>query len=57
MIRAQMFEKKMKRLPMVMMAQMTEFMKKNIVAQNGWKADKIEIQIDIVLARTAAPVG
>ena len=52
-----MFQKQMKGLSMVMMAQMTKFVQQDIVTERGRKSDYIKVQINIVTSRTAAPVG
>ena len=47
----------MEGITMVMVAQMAEFVEEDIVAQHLRKAHEIEVKIDIILSRTAAPVG
>ena len=52
-----MLQKKMESMTMIVMPQMTEFVKKDVVLQHMRQTDDIEIQIDIIPSRTAAPVG
>jgi hypothetical protein len=52
-----MLEKKMECVSMVLMAEMTEFMKQDIILQDIRKTDDIEIKIDVPFCRTAAPIG
>ncbi len=52
-----MFEQQMEGRPVVMMPQMTEFMKQDIVAQDMRQPHDVQIQVYIVLSRAAAPVG
>ena len=52
-----MLQKKMESMTMIVMPQMTEFVKKDVVLQHMRQTDDIEIQIDIITGRTAAPVG
>ena len=47
----------MKFPPMIAMTQMAEFVKKYVILQDLRQADYIQIEIDVVLCRTAAPVG
>ena len=42
-----MFQKKMEGMAMVLMAQMAEFMKENIVLKDLWQTHYVEIQIDV----------
>ena len=44
-------------MTMVVMAQMTQFMKKDVIPQHLRKAHYIQIQIDIASGRAASPVG
>ena len=52
-----MFKKKMKGMAVVMMPQVAEFMEHDIVLKDLWKADEIQIQVDVCFGRAAAPVG
>ena len=52
-----MLQKQMKSAAVVMMSQMTQLMQNNIITQDMRQTDDIEIQIDIIPGRTAAPVG
>ena len=56
MVRAQMFQKEMKGLTMIVMTKMTEFVKEHIITENLRKTHEIEVEIDIVPGRTASPV-
>lgn len=47
----------MKFLPMIAMTQVAEFVQKNVVLQDLRQTDDIQIEIDVVLCRTASPVG
>lgn len=42
-----MFQKQMESVAMVMMAEMTEFVKKHIVLKNAWETNDIEVEIDV----------
>ena len=52
-----MLQKKMEGMTMIVMTQMTELMKEDIVSQDMRKADYVQVQIDIVPRRAASPVG
>ena len=56
MVRAQMLQKEMKGLTMIVMTKMTEFVKEHIITENLRKTHEIEVEIDIVPGRTASPV-
>ena len=42
---------------MIVMAQVSEFMKDDIIADGLGKADQIEVEIDVAEGGAAAPVG
>lgn len=52
-----MLQKKMEGMAMVMMTQMTEFMKQYIILQNQRQAYYIKIKIDVASGRATAPIG
>ena len=51
-----MLQQKMEGMAMVMMAQMAQLMKKHIVLQDTRKTYYIQIEIDVSLSGTAAPI-
>ena len=55
-VSADMFQKQMEGLSVVMVAQMTELMQKHIVTQRGWQTNDVEIEVDVVPGRATAPV-
>ena len=52
-----MLQKKVESMSVILMTQVAEFVKKNIVLKHARKTYNIEIQIDITLRRTASPIG
>lgn len=52
-----MFQEQMKRLAVVMVAQMAELMQEDIVPEGSWETHDIEVQIDVVTCGAASPVG
>ena len=52
-----MLQKQMKGMTMVVMTQMTQFMKKYIIPQDIGQPDNIQIEVDIVSGRAASPIG
>lgn len=56
-VRTHMFQKEMKCMTMVMMSQMTEFMKQDIVPESFRQTDYIQIEIDVSPYRTTSPVS
>ena len=51
------FKQQMKSMAMVMMAQMTQFVKKDIILKDLRQTDYVKIEIDVRLCGAAAPVG
>jgi len=51
-----MLQKKVERLAVVLMAQMTEFVKEDIVLKHGGKADDVKVQVDVAFRRAASPI-
>lgn len=56
-IRQNMLQKQMESMTVIMMPQMAEFMQQNIILQSPRKTDYIQIKIDIIPGRAAAPIG
>lgn len=50
-------KQQMKGMAMVMMAQMTQFVKKDIILKDLRQTDYVKIEIDVRLCGAAAPVG
>jgi len=54
---SEMFEQKMESLTVVVVTKVAELMQKDIVTKRGRQTDDVQIEIDIVSGRAAAPVG
>ncbi len=52
-----MLKQEMEGMAVVMMLQMTEFMEQYIIAEGVREADNVQVEIDVVPRRTAAPIG
>jgi hypothetical protein len=52
-----MFQQKMEAFAMVVVTQVAKFVEQNVIAQHKRQTYYIDIQIDIVPGRAAAPVG
>ncbi len=52
-----MLEQEMEGRAMVMMSKMTQLMEQDIIAQNSREPDDVQIQVDVIPGRAAAPVG
>ena len=54
---SEMFEQKMESLTVVVVTKVAELMQKDIVTKRGRQTDNVQIEIDVVSGRAAAPVG
>ena len=57
MIGAEVFQKKMEGMTVILMAQMTQFVKKDIVLKDLRKSHYLQIKVDVALCRTTSPVA
>lgn len=57
MIRADMLQKKVESMTVVLMAKMTQFVKKDIILKDCRKGHDLKIEVDVALCRTTSPIA